>query len=163
VEVSKWDSEQAAHMIAGLVDQGLTIIIQRATAGAEDKVKAIKAKAAALAKGNYAFGQGGGGSLSPETRGWIDWLEPQCTVPKGKSINGKTWTDYAKVIMQRDLLSTNQATKEDVVKKVDDNFEAWRAFMEDTNKELGLCIRAAKIRSGEIERIEKIASGFKLG
>jgi hypothetical protein len=134
VEVSKWDAEQAAHMIAGLVDQGLTIIIQRATAGAEDKVKAIKAKAAALSKGNYTFGQGGGASLSPETRGWIDWLGPRVTIPKGKTLSGKNWQDYAKVVMQRDLLSSEQATKETVVKLVDDNFEKWVKFMEENDE-----------------------------
>lgn len=161
VELSKWSPEQAAHMIEGLVDQGLTIILQRATAGAEDKAKAIKAKAEALAKGNYSFGQGGGASLSPETRGWIDWLGPRVTVPKGKTLSKKNWEDYAKVVMQRDLLSSGQATKETVVKMVDDNFDKWVKYMEANDEALGLCIKAAKVKTGEIG--EKIASGFKIG
>jgi hypothetical protein len=64
VDPSKWTPEQAEHMVAGLVAQGLTIILQRSGAGADDKVKALKNKAEALQTGDYAFG--GGGTRGPK-------------------------------------------------------------------------------------------------
>lgn len=160
VKLSHWTPEQASHMIQGLVEQGLLIILQRATANAQDKKAAILDKVKKLEAGNYTFGEGGA-SMTPEVAGWIAWLTPKVTIPKGKTLNSRNWTDYGKVVMQRDLLSSGQATKETVVKMVDDNFAKWTEYMEANDEALLLCIKAAKVKTGEIG--EKIASGFKIG
>jgi hypothetical protein len=122
VNLAETPADALAHVVESLVDQGITIILQRVKSGDSeaDRKAAVPVKAAAIQAGTYSFGQGGGGGGARKTveqEAWIQYFttpDPetkklQVTFADKRKCNTKTLEDFQRVLTRKAIWPLVQA------------------------------------------------------
>lgn len=139
-------ADQLDRIIRGLVEQGATIIAQRAASGKDVTDRATKTldNMARLQNGAYQFGGGGGGPRqSPEEKGWIKWLNAIGHKESGKAVSGDTLERAQKSLCRQALVKKGMAADQ-LGKAIVEKLEAWKAGKVANTPELAQAIEAEK-------------------
>lgn len=139
-------ADQLDRIIRGCLEQGVTILHQRAASGKDAAERATKTKeiAARLQNGTYQFGGGGGGPRqSPEEKGWVKWLNAIGHKEGGKAVNGET-LERAQKSLCRQALVKKGIPADQLGKAVAEKLEAWKAAKIANTEELAKAIEAEK-------------------
>ena len=121
-------ADQLDRIIRGCLEQGVTILHQRAASGKDATERATKTKdiATRLQNGSYQFGGGGGGPRqSPEEKGWIKWLNAIGHKEGGKAVSGET-LERAQKSLCRQALVKKGIPADQLGKAVAEKLEAWK-------------------------------------
>lgn len=140
-------ADQLDRIIRGLVEQGATIIAQRAASGKDVTDRASKTldNMARIQNGSYQFGGGGGGPRqSPEEKGWIKWLNAIGHKEGGKVISGTDAMERAQKSLCRQALVKKGMPANQLGKAVQEKLEAWKTGKVANTPELAQAIEAEK-------------------
>ena len=154
VATKDWGQEFLAYMVA----YAWGVRMQRCTASAEDKAKALHNMFAAQVAGTVpsAGGGGGGAHQSPEKKGWIAFFKSLGHKEGGKAVNGKTVRRAQETLCRKDLLASG-VEPNSITEALEANFEEWLAYMEGNDPDLKAMIEVEK-RKGEKKEFRP--SGF---
>lgn len=139
-------AEQLDRIIRGCLEQGVTILHQRAASGKDlaDRAEKTKDIAARLQNGTYQFGGGGGGPRqSPEEKGWIKWLNAIGHKEGGKAVSGDTLERAQKSLCRQALVKKGMPADQ-LGKAIVEKLEAWKTAKIANTPELAQAIEAEK-------------------
>lgn len=147
----KWTDAKAKEYTTATFLQGLRIVLQREKSGESLAVrrKGIEEKAADIQAGTFTFGKSRGSKLTPETKGWIKFMNQLKRKVNKAAISSLNLEEAQKSLCTDWLFKTkaDEVTKENATAKVEEYFGQFVTWQETNNEGLKGHIDAYKVEA----------------
>lgn len=144
VDTQTWSDEFVQYMLV----YAWSVRMQRCTASAKDKAKALKEMFASQCRGELGDATGARGpSLDPVTKAWIAYFNEMKFKVSEKAISQNNLELAQNMLCASAIIKMEPEAKERITEEVAARFEAWKAYVETNDPALSVMIQAEKAKA----------------